>query len=149
MVSFMAESTKRNQDTSDESSRHPEASSLSVHLDAWRAVAKRRVFGSKEGHWSSSLTVWLILNCLDAAITWLCLSEGMTEANPFLTLAIQTGGLSFMIAVKTSLALLLGILIWKRGNHLLNNALNVGMTLIVILNCLLVAIPFWSLNISG
>ena len=149
MVSFMAESTKRNQDTSDESSRQPEASSLSVHLDAWRDVAKRRVFSSKEGHWSSSLTVWLILNCIDAAITWLCLSEGMTEANPFLILAIQTGGLRFMIAVKISLALLIGILIWKRGNHLLNNALNVGMTLIVILDCLQVAIPFWSINLSG
>jgi hypothetical protein len=145
----MAESTKRKQATSDESSRQPEASSLSVHPDAWREAAKRRVFGSKEGHWSSSLTVWLIFNCLDAAITWLCLSEGMTEANPFLTLAIQTGGLRFMIAVKISLALLLGILIWKRGNHLVNNVLNMGMAFIVILNCLLVAIPLWSLNLSG
>lgn len=149
MVSFMAESTKRNQATSDKYSRHPEASSLSVHLDAWRDVVKKRVFDSKEGHWSSSLTVWLILNCLDAAITWLCLSEGMTEANPFLTLAIQTGGLRFMIAAKISLALLFGILIWGRGRHFLKSGLNLGMALIVIVNCLLVAGPYWSLNLSG
>ena len=125
---------------------HKQVSPRLVQLGAWRDAAERLVFYSNAYHWSNSITLWILLNALDTAITWLCLSLGMSEENPFLEVAAQTHGEGFMLSGKMILALLIGVLLWRRGTRRMKGGLNLGMTLIVIMNCLLVGGPLWSLN---
>ena len=120
-----------------------------MQLRSWSGVAERPVFSRDDRHWSNSIALWMSLNALDATITWLCLSLGMSEANQFLSIAAQTYGEGFMLITKMSLALLLGILVWRRGIRRMKGGLNLFMALIVILNCLLVWRPLWSLTYIG
>jgi hypothetical protein len=85
------------------------------------------------------------LNIADMAITWLCLSRGMYEGNPFLKMAIAIHGVDFMLMVKMSLTLLIGLLVWRKGPLRVKSALNLGIALVLIANCALVCRPFWSL----
>jgi hypothetical protein len=88
------------------------------------------------------------LNVADMAITWLCLSRGMNEGNPFLKMALGVHGVAFMLILKMGLALLIGLLVWRKGSPLIKSALNLGLVLILIANCALVCRPFWSLALS-
>lgn len=117
-----------------------------MQWNSWRDVIERLVFSLDDRHWSNSITVWISLNALDTAISWLGLSLGMSEANRFLHLAAQTYGVGFMLIAKMSLALLLGILVWKRGSRRMKGSLNLGMASIVIVNCLLMWRPLWLLT---
>ena len=105
----------------------------------------KRLFSLDDNHWSNSFTLWMSLNIADMAITWICLSRGMSEANPFLKMAITTDGAGIMLMVKISLALLIGLLVWRRASLRIKSALNLGIALVVIANCALVWRPFWSL----
>jgi hypothetical protein len=69
----------------------------------------------------------------------------MHEANPFLKMALAIHGVYIMLMVKISLALLVGLLVWRRGPPLIKSALNLGLVLILITNCVLVWRQFWSL----
>jgi hypothetical protein len=89
----------------------------------------------------------MLLNIADMATTWLCLSRGMAEGNPFLKMAIATHGVGIMLVVKISLALLIGLLVWRRGPLRMRSALNLGMALVLIATCALVYRPFWSLAV--
>jgi hypothetical protein len=79
------------------------------------------------------------------AITWLCLNRGMHEANPFLKMAIAIHGVYIMLIVKIILALLVGLLVWRRGPPHMKSALNLCICVVLITNCVLVWRPFWSL----
>jgi len=116
---------------------------------AWRDAAERLVFSLDDRHWTNSITIWILLNALDVAITWLCLSLGMSEANPFLKVAAQTHGEVFMLFGKMALASLIGVLVWRRGTRRLKGGLNLGMALVVITNCLFVGRTLWSLSTLG
>ena len=128
---------------------HKQVSPRLVQLGAWRDAAERLVFSSNDRHWSNSITIWILLNALDTAITWECLLIGMREANPFLGLAAQTHGEGFMLLGKMVLALLLGVLVWRHGTRRLKGMLNLGMALVVITNCLLVGRALWMLYYLG
>ena len=110
--------------------------------DLWSAKAAPK----REGSWVNSFRLWLSLNALDATVTGLCLSLGMSEANPFLKMAALTHGTAPMLALKMALALLIGLLVWKRGPRRMKSALNMGMALILIANCILVSMPLWGLT---
>jgi Domain of unknown function (DUF5658) len=69
----------------------------------------------------------------------------MYEGNPFLKMVIATDGVGFMLVVKMSLALLIGLLVWRRGPPHMKSALNLGIALVLIVTCALVWRPFWSL----
>jgi len=128
-------------------SERKESSAWSAPVYRWIDSARRLFSSADKAHWSNSLGAWLALNALDTLVTGLCLSRGMREANLFPHLAIETYGTGFMIAAKMGLALLVGILIWKLGPLHLRASLNVGMSLILIVNCILVGGPLWSLNL--
>lgn len=105
----------------------------------------KRLFSLDDNHWTNSFTLWMSLNIADMAITWLCLSLGMSEANPFLDMAIETHGVGSMPVVKISLALMIGLIVWRRGSLRMKGALNLGITLVLIVTCALVCLPLWSL----
>lgn len=128
---------------------HKQAGSELLGLGSWKDGVERWVFPLEDEHWGSSITVWLLLNILDTGTTWLCLSLGMSEANPFLGLAAQTYSDGFMLLAKMSLALLLGILVWGRGGRRMKAGLNLGMALVVIANCVLVGRPLWLLGLAA
>jgi hypothetical protein len=106
----------------------------------------RNAVPSREGSWVNSFRLWISLNAVDAIVTSLCLSLGMSEANPFLRIAAVTHGTAPMLGLKMLLALLIGVLVWKRGSRRMRTALNIGMALILIANCILVCKPLWSMN---
>jgi len=128
---------------------HKQVGSNQPQLGVWRDAAERLVFSLDDRHWTNSITIWILLNALDTTITWLCLSLGMSEVNPFLKVAAQTHGDGFMLFGKMALASLIGVLVWRRGTHRLKGGLNLGMALIVITNCLFVGRTLWSLSYLG
>jgi hypothetical protein len=110
---------------------------------AWGAGAGRLVLSPRERHWTNSLTLWLVLNAFDSAVTWYTLSLGGYEANPVLRLASYAHGDAVMLAVKMALALLIGLLVWRRGSRRLRGTLNLGMSLVVIANCAMLLQRVW------
>ena len=132
----------------DEVSRHVPARPWSSRLRELGDGAERLVFSSGDRHWTNSFMLWISLNVVDAAITWQCLSIGGYEANPFLRLAALTHGDGLMLVGKLVLALLIGALVWRRGTRRLKGFLNLGMTLVLIANCVLICKWLWSLNLS-
>lgn len=113
----------------------------------WGAGAGRFVLSPRERHWTNSLPLWLTLNALDSMITWYTLSLGGYEANPVLRLVGYAHGDAIMLAVKMSLALLIGLLVWRRGSRRLRGTLNLGMTLVIIANCAMLLQPIWQGNL--
>jgi hypothetical protein len=109
----------------------------------WGTGAGRFVLSPRERHWTNSLALWLVLNALDSIVTWYTLSLGGHEANPALRLASYAHGDVIMLAVKMALALLIGLLVWRRGSRRLRGTLNLGMSLVVIANCTMVLQPIW------
>ena len=69
----------------------------------------------------------------------------MHEGNQFLKMAIATHGVDFMLMVKMSLTLLIGLLVWGKGPLRVKSVLNCGLALVLLANCALVCRPFWSL----
>ena len=106
------------------------------------------IISADEAHWSNSFGAWLALNAIDTFVTWLCLSKGMLEANLFPKLAMVTYGRDFMMAAKMGLALLIGILVWKRSPSVFRGILNLGMAIILIVNCIFVGEQLWFLNLA-
>jgi len=111
------------------------------------AGAGRLVLSPNERHWTNSLSMWLVLNALDSLVTWHTLSLGGFEANPALRLASYAHGDAIMLAVKMALALLIGLLVWKRGSPRLRGTLNLGMSLVIIANCAMLMLPTWQGNL--
>ncbi|MDY6892361.1 MAG: DUF5658 family protein [Chloroflexota bacterium] len=94
-----------------------------------------------------SFALWLLLNSLDVAITWLGFLLGMQEGNPFLRIAADTYGPAIMLLMRITLAVLLGILVWKRESLTFNLKilLNTGMFVVILVNCVLVGVQLWHL----
>ena len=105
--------------------------------------AERYLFALDAAHWTNSFSLWIVLNCVDSAITWQILSLGGREINPFLNLIAQIYGDGGMLAGKMALAVLLGILVWRKGSRRMKSALNLGINLVVIVNCALLFRPMW------
>ncbi len=113
----------------------------------WSAATEKIMLSPRAEHWTNSLTLWMALNALDSMTTWQALSLGGYEANPTLGLAAATYGDVPMLAGKMALALLIGILVWMRGPRRVKGLLNLGMTLVIITNCLLLLRPMWLVNL--
>lgn len=131
----------------EEVSQHIPARPWSSRLHDWGDGVERRIFSLDDRHWTYSFILWVSLNILDCATTWQCLLIGGYEANPFLRLAADTHGDGLMFVVKLTLALLLGAVVWRKGTRRLKGFLNMGMTLVLIANCVLVFKPLWLLNL--
>src|SRR4030042_4645798 len=123
---------------------------MSVELSNQKSTSPwlERLFSVDDNHWSNSFTLWMSLNIADIAITWLCLSRGMSEGNPFLKIAMAIHGRGIMLAVKISLALLIGLLVWRRGPLHMRSALNLCMVLVLITTCALVCRTLWSVALK-
>ena len=117
-----------------------------ARLQSLRRFWARQAAPTRQASWVNSFKLWISLNALDATVTGLCLALGMSEANPFLKMAAVTHGNVPMLALKMTLALLLGIIIWRRGSRRLRSALNTGMALILIANSVLIFRPLWLMN---
>ncbi|UCC59751.1 MAG: hypothetical protein JSV02_08385 [Dehalococcoidia bacterium] len=115
-------------------------------LRVWGLPAEKYLFSLDETHWTNSFALWIVLNSVDSAITWRILSLGGSEVNPFLSLAAQTYGYDYMLAGKMMLAVLLGMLVWRKGSRRLKSTLNLGINLVVIINCCLLFQPMWLLH---
>jgi hypothetical protein len=115
----------------------------------WLEGIRRVVLSTDERHWSNSLGMWLALNALDAVTTWLCLSAGMCEANPLLGLISRAGGDSTMLVGKMLLAVLVGLVVWRVGTCSVRGLLNLGMSIVLIINCFFAWKVFWLLNASA
>ena len=107
---------------------------------------ERLILSPDERHWTYSFAMWILLNFMDAAVTWNSLSLGASEVGPFLRFASQTHGDIWMLLIKMGLALLFGILIWSKGSRRLKGILNIGMSLIVIVNCVFLCWLIWWLE---
>ena len=119
-----------------------------INLQSWGFRAGRLFLPSERDHWTYSFALSICLNTVDSAITWISLSLGAYEAGPFLRFAANTYGDDHMIAVKMLLALLLGILVWRKGSHRLKGILNLGMATIGIVNCVFLCRMLWMHNYS-
>lgn len=139
-------SPHRSASPADNVSQPAMASPLLGLARAWGAGAGRLLLSPRDRHWTNSLPLWLALNALDSMVTWYTLSLGGYEANPVLRLAGHTHGDAAMLAVKMSLALLIGLLVWRRGSRRLRGTLNLGMSLVIIANC---AMLFRSMLLSN
>jgi len=133
----------------EEVSRQASSSPWSQRLRVWGVAAERLVFSLDERHWTNSLALWVSLNALDSALTWQTVSLGGYEANPFLKLATQSYGDAFMLVMKMALALLFGVLVWRIGSRRFRSVLNLGMSLVVITNCIFLCRPMWLLHLAG
>ncbi|MFC1848558.1 DUF5658 family protein [Chloroflexota bacterium] len=111
-------------------------------------AAERVLFARDRSHWTNSFVLWVTLNGVDSLLTWQHMSIGGHELNPFLGLAIQTYGEGAMLIGKMALAVLFGTLVWRWGSHRLKSTLNLGMNVVVIVNCLFLLKPMWLLHMS-
>ena len=114
----------------------------------WGLTAERLLFSLDRSHWTNSFALWVMLNGADALLTWQCMSIGGHELNPFLGLAMQTHGDVAMLFGKMALAVLFGALVWRWGSRRLKSTLNLGMNVVVIVNCLFLLKPMWLLYMS-
>ncbi len=133
----------------DQVSQQTQARQPFSRLRKWGDGAERLVLSPDNRHWTNSFILWLSLNILDCLTTWQCLAIGGYETNPFLQLAARTHGDGLMLAGKFTLAFLIGIMVWNRGSRRLKGLLNLGMTLVLITNCVLLCKPLWLLNLYG
>ena len=117
-----------------------------ARLKSLRRFWARQAAPTRQASWVNSFKLWISLNALDATVTGLCLALGMSEANPFLKMAAVTHGDAPMLALKMTLALLLGVVVWKRGTRRMRSVLNIGMSLILIANSALIFRPLWLMN---
>lgn len=98
------------------------------------------------GSWSNSLLVWISANALDMLVTWQALLLGAREANPLLAAVLSQYGDAAMFAVKITLALLGGLIIWSYGTTRMKGLLNLGMACVVITNCTMLFMPMWQMK---
>jgi len=129
-------------------SRQTRSSPGLINLSSWGYRAERFLLSRNSRHWTNSLALWITVNVVDSAITWISLSLGSYEAGPFLRFAAQNYGNDSVILVKMVLALLIGILVWKNGSYRLKGFLNLGMTAIALVNCIFLCRLMWMHNFS-
>jgi hypothetical protein len=111
------------------------------------ASAARLLWGEGERSWGNSLAMWIALHFLDSVLTWIGISMGMYELNPFLLLAADTYGVGLMLWGKMSLAILIGLIVWNRAAYRLKAILNMCMAGVIIVNSLFVGAPLWLIHL--
>ena len=85
-----------------------------------------------------ALHAWIILNGLDAILTWVSLSLGAIEGNPFLSTLNDSLGTQHMLLIKFLSAVVIGVIIWQRGRWQMWKFLNWGMVGVVTWNMIII-----------
>lgn len=101
------------------------------------AVALRRAGKALSGRPSLwPLEAWLLLNGLDALLTWLGLHYGAGEGNPGIAFLVDSLGPEGAMALKLVVALIMGGLVWRAKRSGLWKGLNWAMAGVVTWNLL-------------
>ena len=87
--------------------------------------------------WTFSLHVFLYLQVLDVATTWLGFRLGLTEASPFVRLLMNWGPLTGVLASK-AVALGLGAVCVWRGHRQVIHLINYWYAALVVWNLALI-----------
>ncbi|MBE0479906.1 MAG: hypothetical protein IBX68_02895 [Dehalococcoidia bacterium] len=111
------------------------------------ASAARLIWGEDDSGWGHSQATWITLHFVDSVLTWIAVSMGMYELNPFLALAAGTYGVGMMLWGKMTLAILIGLMIWNRVSHRVKGTLNMCMAGAVIANSLFVGAHLWLIHL--
>lgn len=56
--------------------------------------------------WHPSLTVFVVMNLLDVASTWMAMQRGLPEGNPVPSMLLEAGGTELMYLFKVAVVLL-------------------------------------------
>ena len=85
------------------------------------------------------LYLWIVLNALDALLTWRGIPMGAFEANPALAALAHHTSVPTMLVIKVLMASALGVAIWQRRKLLVLLALDVLMVGIVAFNAFVIS----------
>jgi len=100
------------------------------------AAAAQNISGASRD-WSFTLHVFLYLQVLDVATTWLGFRMGLAEASPFIQFLMHWGLLAGLLESK-AVALLLGAFcVWRRRYHVIH-LINYWYAALVIWNLTLI-----------
>ncbi|MEX2598395.1 MAG: DUF5658 family protein [Dehalococcoidia bacterium] len=84
------------------------------------------------------LSAWILLNLLDALLTWTGISLGASEASPHLNAVAHTLGLEGMLLIKLAAAVAVGCVLWWRHAFRIFRGVNALMALVVLNNALVI-----------
>ncbi len=85
------------------------------------------------------LYLWIVLNGMDALLTWRGIPMGASEANPALAALAHHTSVPTMLLIKLLIAGILGLAIWQRRKLLMLIALDMFMLTIVTFNAAVIA----------